>query len=177
MGVWAGLWGLGLVIYTINAGFLPPSHWTQDPSVGGGRLLGECCHFLDLVRFLASSSISSCSIERLGGASLLSDTFSLNVKFESGTLASIHYFCNGSNSFPKERLEVFSNGNIYLLDNFRKLRSFGDPLFPTIRLHRQDKGQLACVREFLNGITSGKPPIPVSELFEVQEWLLSVSDL
>ena len=85
----------------------------------------------------------------------------------------MHYLANGSKSFPKERLEVFADGRVFSLNNYRKLSAWGIPGFRTRRLLSQDKGQQACCAAFLNAIeTGGPPPIPMSELFEVQRWLL-----
>ena len=106
---------------------------------------------------------------------LCPDTFSLQLRFSNGSIGSIHYFANGSKSFPKERLEVFSAGKVLQLDNFRKLKAWGIPGFRTKRLLRQDKGQVACCKAFLAAIKSGKPsPISLNELIEVQHYLLSV---
>ena len=163
-------------VYTCNAGAIPFDHWTQDPDVGGGRLMGEACHFLDILRFLADSSILDVYLTTIPGFESCSDTFSLQIKFFDGSIGSIHYFSNGSNSFPKERLEVFVSGNVFCLDNYRKLKAWGVPGFVTKRSFSQDKGQFNCAQAFLNALDSkkGQPPIPVEQLFEVQAWLNKV---
>ena len=90
-----------------------------------------------------------------------------------GSIGTVHYFANGSSSFPKERLEVFAAGKVLRLDNYRKLKAWGIPGFHTRRLLSQDKGQVACCSAFLKAIEAGAPsPVPASELFEVQRWLL-----
>ena len=101
------------------------------------------------------------------------DTFSLNLRFADGSIGTVHYFANGSKSFPKERLEVFASGKVLRLDNYRKLEAWGINGFRSRRLLSQDKGQANCCKAFIRAIQTGGPaPIPASELFEVQRWLL-----
>jgi predicted dehydrogenase/threonine dehydrogenase-like Zn-dependent dehydrogenase len=160
-------------VYTCNAGFIPSDHWTQDPATGGGRLLGEACHFVDLLRHLSGSPIEDLFYLSAADPKPCPDTFSLQVRFADGSIGTIHYFANGSKSFPKERLEVFAAGKVFRLDNFRKLQAWGLPAFGTRRRLSQDKGQVDCCRAFLQAIeASCLAPIPSSELFEVQRWLL-----
>lgn len=151
---------------TINAGAIPADHWTQDRSVGGGRIIGEACHFIDLLRDLADHPIDDASIAYL--ADKTRDTASIVLRFVDGSIGTIHYFANGSKAFPKERLEVFAAGGILQLDNFRKLRSFGWRGVKNQSLLRQDKGQKACAAAFVEAIRNGgPPPIPVEQIFEV----------
>ena len=160
-------------IYTCNAGAIPPEHWTQDPALGGGRLLGEACHFVDLLRHLADSPIEDLQLLSAADSKPCSDTFSLQLQFADGSIGTVHYFANGSKAFPKERLEVFAAGKVLRLDNYRKLQAWGIPGFSTRRLLSQDKGQTACCAAFLQAIEAGgPPPIASAELFEVQRWLL-----
>ena len=160
-------------VYTCNAGVIPADHWTQDPLIGGGRLLGEACHFVDLLRHLAASPLNDLHLVSAADSKSCPDTFSLQLRFDDGSIGTVHYFANGSKSFPKERLEVFAGGKILRLDNFRKLQAWGIPGFRTRRLFSQDKGQVACCASFLQAIKSGGPsPISKLELFEVQRWLL-----
>ena len=160
-------------VYTCNAGAIPAEHWTQDPIVGGGRLLGEACHFVDLLRHLAASPIEDLQLLSATDSKICPDTFSLQLRFANGSIGTVHYFANGSKAFPKERLEVFAAGKVLCLDNYRKLKAWGIPGFHTRRLLTQDKGQVACCAAFLKAIEAGgPPPIPASELFEVQRWLL-----
>ena len=169
-------------IMTVNAGAIPPDHWTQDPNSGGGRIIGEACHFIDLLRFLAAASITE--FNRSFITSSTRDTATITLKFADGSVGTIHYFANGSKSFPKERLEIFTAGRVLALDNFRKLTGYGWPGFSKMNLWSQDKGQLACVMAFMDAIRNapiaphGEPveppwpftgPIPLSEIFEVAE--------
>ena len=160
-------------VYTCNAGAIPADHWTQDPAAGGGRLLGEACHFVDLLRYLAASPIEDLQLISAADRKPCPDTFSLQLRFADGSIGTVNYFANGSKAFPKERLDVFCDGKVLQLDNYRKLKAWGIPGFHTRRLLSQDKGQEACCAEFIKAIeTGGSPPIPTGELFEVQRWLL-----
>ena len=152
-------------IMTMNAGFIPQNHWTQDISVGGGRIVGEACHYIDLMRYLADSRIQSLETKIMPGSH---DTATINLGFEDGSIGSIHYFANGSPRFAKERIEVFAAGRVLQLDNFRQLQGYGFKGFSKMNLWRQDKGQKQCISAFLNAIEQGaKPPIPLEEIFEV----------
>ena len=137
-------------IMTVNAGAIPADHWTQDPQSGGGRIIGEACHFIDLLRFLAAAPITE--FDRSFMASATRDTATITLKFADGSVGTIHYFANGSKSFPKERLEVFTAGRVLALDNFRKLAGYGWQGFSKMNLWSQDKGQVACVRAFVDSI-------------------------
>lgn len=160
-------------IYTCNAGYIEKNHWTQNAISGGGRLIGEACHFLDLVRFLEKSKIEKISITNIEESKTLPDTFTIQILFRSGSIATIHYLSNGAKSFPKERLEVFVGQKIFCLDNFRSLKAWGVKGFKTKRSFSQDKGQLNCVKKFLFTIENGGlPPIPYNELFEIHKLLL-----
>jgi len=153
-------------VMTVNAGEIPADHWTHDPETGGGRIVGEACHFIDLIRFLCGAPIKS--FQKMEMDSSTRDTVTLQLGFEDGSVGTIHYFANGSKAFPKERLEVFASGGILQLDNFRKLRGFGWPSFRKMNLWRQDKGQKACARAFVDAVSGGKPsPIGLDEILEV----------
>jgi predicted dehydrogenase/threonine dehydrogenase-like Zn-dependent dehydrogenase len=158
-------------VYTVNAGFIPAEHWTQQHDVGGGRILGEGCHFVDLLRYLAGSPIEAANISTLGGGSAVAireDKASVSLEFGDGSIGSIHYFANGAKEFPKERLEVFCDGAVLVLDNFVRLTGYGWRGFSKQRLLRQDKGQAACISSFIDAVREGRPsPIPLVELIEV----------
>ena len=153
-------------VMTVNAGAIPLNHWAQDPAVGGGRIIGEACHFIDLFRFLAGSPIVSRQQLRMHGAQR--DTVSLQLGFADGSIGTVHYFANGSKALSKERLEVFTEGRVLQLDNFRKLKGFGWPGFTQMNLWQQDKGQRACAAAFLEAVRgSGRSPISFDEIVEV----------
>lgn len=158
-------------VMLVNAGEIPADHWTQDLAIGGGRIVGEGCHFIDLIRHLAGSPIVDFATSSLGdesGAIVVSDKASVTLNFQDGSCGVIHYLANGHKAFPKERLEVFCGNKVLQLDNFRKLRAWGWKNFSGIRLWRQDKGQANCVAAFVDAIRNGTPcPIPIDEVLEV----------
>lgn len=162
----AGAPGPKCFVMTVNAGAIPGNHWTQDPAVGGGRLLGEACHFIDLLRHLAGAAIVSAQRSTMQAA--LDDTLTLQLGFADGSIGTVHYFANGTKAFPKERLEVFAAGRVLQLDNFRRLTGFGWPGFSKLSLWSQDKGQEACAAAFVTAVASGSAaPIPFDEIVEV----------
>lgn len=166
-------------VVTVNAGAIERSHWTQDHAVGGGRIVGEACHFIDLVRFLAGSPIVASSVLPMGrdGASVRDDVAAITLGFADGSWGTIHYLANGHSSFPKERIEIFCGGRILQLDNFRRLHGVGWREFSRMNLWRQDKGQRACASAFVRAIaTGGEPPIPFDELLEVARVTISLGE-
>ncbi|HET9977317.1 MAG TPA: bi-domain-containing oxidoreductase, partial [Burkholderiaceae bacterium] len=162
-------------VMTVNAGAIPAQHWTQDRAVGGGRLVGEGCHFIDLLRFLADAPIESFQAARMDAAT--PDSASVTLRFADGSLGTLHYLANGSRAFAKERLEVFAAGRVLQLDNFRRLVGYGWPGFSKMNLWRQDKGQNACAAAFVAALRSGSPaPIPLAELIEVARISIQIEE-
>ncbi len=166
------------LLMTVNAGAIPSDHWTQDKDVGGGRIVGEGCHFIDLLRHLAGSPIASYHAVALGrhpALEIAADKATITLQFADGSIGTIHYLANGDKGFPKERLEVFCAGRVLQLDNFRKLRGWGWSGFSKMNLWRQDKGQNACARAFVDAVKEGGPgPIPLNELIEVSRVSIEV---
>lgn len=161
-----GVKGPKSFVMTVNAGAIPPDHWTQDMDVGGGRIIGEACHFIDLLCFLAGVPIRKFS--RSGMDSATGDTLSLQLEFADGSIGTVHYFANGTKAFPKERLEVFAAGRVLQLDNFIRLTGYSWPGFKKMNLWRQDKGQKACAAEFVKVVSEGgTAPIPFGDIVEV----------
>jgi predicted dehydrogenase/threonine dehydrogenase-like Zn-dependent dehydrogenase len=161
-------------VMTVNAGAIPGTHWTLDPDVGGGRLLGEGCHFIDLLRYLAAAPIVTHETRLLDSATR--DSAVITLGFADGSIGTIHYLANGSKAFPKERLEVFAAGAVLVLDNFRRLTGFGWPGFSRMRSWRQDKGQRDLAARFVAAVRSGGPsPIPFAELIEVSRVSIEVA--
>lgn len=164
------------MIMTVNAGSIPLNHWTQSAEIGGGRIIGEACHFIDLLRFCASSKIIEHKIESMN--SLANDTVIITLKFNDGSIGVINYLSNGIKSYPKEKLEIFVGGKILLLDNFKSLVGYGWPKFKKLKLWTQDKGHKACVNAFMNAIKTNLPsPIPHEEIFEVSKIALLLSKI
>ncbi|WP_421864528.1 bi-domain-containing oxidoreductase [Marinobacter adhaerens] len=168
------------LIMTVNAGSIPADHWTQDSKVGGGRIVGEACHFIDLMRHLVGAPITghhAVSIGRHPSVEITDDKSTIVLTFADGSVGTIHYLANGHKGFPKERLEIFCAGRVLQLDNFRKLKVYGWPGVKDHRLWRQDKGQSACAREFIKAVSEGGPsPIPLHEVIEVSRVTLEVAE-
>ncbi len=158
-------------IMTVNAGMVPDDHWVQDPVQGGGRIIGEGCHFIDLLRFLAGAPITQVQGMQMGiapGVTIREDKATITLAFADGSFGTVHYLANGHRSFPKERLEVFCGGSVAQLDNFRSLTGYGWPGFKKMKLGKQDKGNAACAAAFIAAIQQGSaPPISAQEIFEV----------
>lgn len=170
----AGTPGPKAFVMTVNAGAIPVSHWAQDPSIGGGRIVGEACHFVDLLRYLAGAPIVESRIDWMDAATR--DTATIVLRFADGSLGTVHYLANGSKAFPKERLEVFAAGRVLQLDNFRRLTGFGWPGFKGEKAWRQDKGQRACVAAFLDSVERGAAaPIAPEQLFEVSRVVIGLA--
>ncbi|NER52057.1 MAG: Gfo/Idh/MocA family oxidoreductase, partial [Symploca sp. SIO1A3] len=169
------------LIMTVNAGTIPAEHWTQDQKIGGGRIIGEACHFIDLLRFLVGypiTNIQTMKLQEATGTSTSCDNVSFSLSFADGSMGTVHYLANGHKSFPKERLEIFWGGKILQLDNFRKLRGYGFSDFKSMNLWRQDKGNQACATAFVEAVMTGKSaPIKFEELIEVTQVSLEITDV
>ncbi len=171
----AGVNGPKSFVMTVNAGMIPGDHWTQDKEIGGGRIIGEGCHFIDLLRYLADASIVAHTRVVMDSAN--GDTVSLQLGFADGSIGTIHYFANGCKAFPKERLEIFAAGRVLQLDNFRRLKGYAWPGFKNMNLWSQNKGQRACVAAFVQAVSSGEQaPIPFAEIMEVSRVSILLSE-
>jgi predicted dehydrogenase/threonine dehydrogenase-like Zn-dependent dehydrogenase len=157
--------------YTVNAGYLPLNHWTHDPQVGGGRLIGEGCHFIDLMTWMADSLPVEVTARALpDGGKYRQDNAVILITFANGSVGTLHYLANGDKSYPKERLEVFSGGRVAVLNDFRSLQWVNKGNSQTMRASRQDKGHAGAWRAFLKAVRSGgQPPIPYSDLWTVTQ--------
>jgi len=155
--------------YRINAGAIPLNHWTHDPLQGGGRIIGEGCHFVDFLTFLAGAAPVSVSAQALPDQGRYhQDNVLLILTFPDGSLGSIAYLANGDKSFPKEQVDVFKGGRVAVLDDFRRLELVhnGQKQVHQSRMG-QDKGHRASWAAFLAAAQSGKPPIPYEQLLGV----------
>lgn len=164
-------------IMTVNAGELPSSHWTQDPERGGGRMIGEGCHFVDLLRFLAGCPIVGVTALGIdGGTQRPDENMTVTMQFEDHSIGTLHYLANGNKSFPKERLEVFAGGKIIQLDNFRRMQVLGFKKQGDVNLRQQDKGHSAEMLALIEAVRAGKPsPIPFKEAAEVTRVTFAVT--
>ncbi|MBL6991980.1 MAG: bi-domain-containing oxidoreductase [Bacteriovoracaceae bacterium] len=168
-------------IITVNAGFIPADHWTQDMDIGGGRIIGEGCHFIDLLRFLSKHPIEevlSIKMKDSSAIDITSDNTSISLRFKDGSIGTVHYFSNGSKSFPKERLEVFCGRRILCLDNFHTLMGYGWKGFRKAKLWAQDKGHENCINAFVKAVKDGESsPVPLDEIIEVAGKCLKLEGL
>lgn len=170
---------LALVI-TINAGSVPEDHWIQDPTVGGGRIIGEACHWIDLSRFLAGSRIEGLTVvtARDSRGKVTDDISHLGLAFADGSTASVNYLANGSRRFPKERIEAHFDGRSAVIDNWRGIRAYGWSTRKGWWKRSMDKGHVAEIEEWLKAVAGETPPpIPVDELYEVSRWAMLAAEL
>jgi predicted dehydrogenase/NADPH:quinone reductase-like Zn-dependent oxidoreductase len=149
------------VVVTVNAGTLPRDHWMHDAKEGGGRLLGEGVHWIDLcVALIARRVVRVVALPavEVNAGGRAPESFTVTLSFEDGSIGTLHYLANGSRRFPKERIEVFCAGRVYQIDNFRSLRVFGGAASVGHRSWRQDKGHAVAVDAFLTAVRQGGPP-------------------
>lgn len=154
--------------YRVNAGYIPLNHWVHDPDIGGGRIIGEGCHFVDFLTFLAGAAPVSVSVHALpDNGKYRQDNVSMAFAFPDGSVGVVDYLANGDKSFPKERLEVFCGGRVAVLDDFRSLEMVRDGRRTMIR-KAQDKGWRGEWEVFAKAIREGgAPPIPYEQLIGV----------
>ncbi len=158
------------IMIRVNAGHIPGDHWTQDREFGGGRLVGEGCHFFDLAVFLADSSIKSVHTSVILDKTRppeLWDNFSASLEMENGSIATIIYSSIGDKSFPKEYIEVYCGNSVSVINDFRSMEIWNDGNRKKKKLSKQDKGQSNQIIEWVNGLKSGISPIPVDEIINV----------
>ena len=162
-----------MIQYTMNAGYLPKEHWTQG-SEGGGRLLGEACHIIDLFRSLVGHPVKEVSCNPLRStnpAGLATDNFSLTLTYEDGSVATLLYTALGHRDVPKERMEVFFDEKCFLLDDYKTMVAHGMAK-AGLELKKQDKGHARELEVFHAAVTSGERfPIPWEEM--VETWRIS----
>ena len=153
---------------TMNAGFIPKDHWVHDLETGGGRILGEACHIMDVCVYLAGSLIKAVCLNGMGESPAENiDNASLLLRFENGTNAVINYFANGSKSYSKERIEVYSRERTWVVDNFKETKAYDVKGFKTVKT-KIDKGHNAQFHKYINRIKNGgEPLIPFDEIINV----------
>jgi predicted dehydrogenase len=156
-----------MAYYRVNAGLLPLSHWTHDPQQGGGRIIGEGCHFIDFLLWLVGEAPQNVSVKALpDDGKYRQDNVQVTMTFPDGSIGTVVYLANGDKAFSKERVEVFTGGKVAVLDDFNRLEMVqgGRRKVKRTRL-RQDKGHRAGWEAFVKAITNGgQPPIPYSEM-------------
>jgi len=154
--------------YRINAGFVEKSHWVQDPETGGGRIIGEVCHFVDLCSYLTGSSpkrLFAQSVRSGREDTTDNDTVAITISYQDGSLATVLYLANGDKSYPKEHLEVYGENSVAVLNDYRELQLVSKGKTKRTKLHKRDKGQANELRLFMDSMKKGKePPIPFAEI-------------
>jgi hypothetical protein len=155
--------------FTCNAGIIPPDVWVHDPEVGGGRIIGEACHFIDLLSYIAESPVVSVAAFQMEkGVAVQEDKMSIVLRFEDGSIGTVNYFGNGSKQYPKETMEIFSDGRVLRMDNFRKTEGYGFGKFKSFKTRAQDKGHGVQFGAFVDKVTQGgEPLISMNELVNV----------
>jgi predicted dehydrogenase/threonine dehydrogenase-like Zn-dependent dehydrogenase len=156
--------------YRINAGYLPKDHWINDPKIGGGRIIGEACHFIDYLTYLVGVCPDTVSAQGLPDNGIYSeDNIILNLTFPDGSIGTVSYLSNGDKAFPKERIEVFCGGRVAVLNDFRSIELHLNGSKKVYRKFlRQDKGHKAAWSAFLKALSAGgEPPIPYDQLLGV----------
>jgi predicted dehydrogenase/threonine dehydrogenase-like Zn-dependent dehydrogenase len=153
------------IVATMNAGFIPNNVWVHDMEVGGGRIIGEACHYIDLISFITGSKVVSVCMNAMGvNPKENTDNASLLLKYENGTNAVINYFSNGSKAYSKERLEVYHQERTLVMDNWKKLSGFGFKNFSSIS-SAQDKGHQGQFNLLIDSILNGGDQIiPFQEI-------------
>ena len=167
-------------IMTVNAGQIPKDNWVHDKKIGGGRIIGEACHFVDLMRFFVGEPIKSFQVMNIGndGQMVVNDKVAITLSFQDGSFGTINYLANGGSSFPKERIEIFCDNSVLQIDNWIKMKGYNWPGFKKSNLWSQDKGQNLCVKKFVDSINSGdESPIPLDEILEVSKTIIKIDSL
>ncbi|NQU86585.1 MAG: Gfo/Idh/MocA family oxidoreductase [Mariniphaga sp.] len=152
------------IIATMNAGYIPPEVWVHDIEVGGGRIIGEACHYIDLCTFLAGSKVKAVCMNSMGiNPQDNTDNASILLRYENGTNAVINYFSNGSKAYSKERIEAYNQEKTLIIDNWRTLKGYGTKGFSKIK-NRLDKGHKNQFKLLVESIKTGEPIIPFDEI-------------
>jgi len=156
------------MIYRVNAGSIPADTWIQDMEIGGGRIIGEACHFIVYLTFLNGSLPTKVSAQALPDPNGLNDTVNIMIQFENGSTGIIAYYANGSKELPKEYIELFCLGSTAIISDFRELKIYGKGKATSKKLFNQNKGQQEMVEAFMNGILkNGSAPIAIDEIYAV----------
>ena len=165
------------MIYRVNAGSIPKDNWMQDMELGGGRIVGEVCHFIDYLTYINGSLPTKISAAALPDMNNLNDTLNILIQFENGSTGVIAYYANGSKNLSKEYVEVFSSGITAILKDFKELIIYGKGKPTKVKIWNQNKGQKEMVKSFVESIKdTGDAPIPFSEIVAVTKASFRVLD-
>tara|TARA_B100000963_G_scaffold359796_1_gene388236 strand:+ start:19065 stop:21185 length:2121 start_codon:yes stop_codon:yes gene_type:complete len=153
------------IVATMNAGFIPNNIWVHDMEIGGGRIIGEACHYIDLCSYFSGSKVISACMNAMGvNPEENTDNASILLKYENGSNAVINYFANGSKGYSKERVEIYSQERTLVMDNWRKLKGYGFKSFSSTK-SRQDKGHFNQFKQLIEQQKNGgEPIIPFDEI-------------
>jgi predicted dehydrogenase/threonine dehydrogenase-like Zn-dependent dehydrogenase len=161
------------MVYRVNAGKIPADTWIQDMELGGGRIIGEACHFIDYLTWMNGSLPVSVYASALPDPEHKNDTININITFDNGSTGVVAYYANGPKSMPKEYVEVFRSGAAGVIENFKKVTIYSRRK-TSKKLFNQDKGQRQMMERFLQGIHDGKQLIPFNEIVAVTKASLAV---
>jgi len=168
------------ILYRVNAGRIPKEHWTQNADEGGGRIVGEVCHFVDLMQYLTGAlpvSVFAESISAKSGKIVDADSVFITLRFADGSNGSIAYLSEGDKGLAKERVEIFAAGRVFVLDDYRRATLYKDGREEQVTLKAQDKGQQAQVRQVCTSVMEGGPaPISLEELAATSRTTFRVLD-
>jgi predicted dehydrogenase len=163
-----------VMLQRVNAGPVPDESWLHDPAVGGGRILGEVCHFVDLLSFLCGSSPARVEAQAVRG-SAHQDELVATLGFADGSVGTIVYTSGGDPAFPKERLEVFGASRVAVLDDYRSLTLSRGGKRKVVRSPLKDKGHAGAIEAFIKAVRAGgPPPIPLAGLIETTRATLAI---
>lgn len=154
------------ISYRVNAGAIPLNSWIQDPVLGGGRILGEACHFVDYVSWLSGSAPTAVSAVAIPDPNALNDVVAIQIKMANGSIASIGYYANGSKSLSKERIEVFQGGLSAVVDDFKRIDIYASDGKIKTRKGVQNKGQATMLDSYVRDLKEGRDTIPPAEIFQ-----------
>ncbi len=154
------------MIYRINAGYVDPDSWAQDIEIGGGRILGEVCHFIDYLTYICNSFPECVYANVMKDPHNTNDTLSISINYSNGSIGTIHYFANGSKRIPKEYIEIYQNGLVARIDDFKKITVTGNKRITKLSLRKQNKGQESEIETFFTAIkTNNLTIMPFEQIY------------
>lgn len=163
------------MLYRINAGYLPKDLWIQDPEIGGGRIIGEVCHFIDLMIYMTGSLPLSVNATEMESSNKTHDTVNISVSFENGSIGTISYFANGNSNLSKEYFEIYSNDTIGIIEDFKISRILTkNKKGRVFKSRAQDKGQKEMINSYIASLLDGKELIPLQEIYSVTETTFAI---
>jgi predicted dehydrogenase len=170
-----------VMLYRVNAGAIPPTHWVQDPEIGGGRIIGEACHFVDFMQAVCGARPVTVHATRIGGhtSGIADDQCVLSLTFNDGSIGTVVYTAGGDTRLSKERFEAFGDGKAVTMDDFAVTEFFAQGKQTKYKTGVRDKGFLQEMRQFTQAVAQGTPPaIPFEDMYAVtRACLLAVAGL